>query len=233
MRLFVGTSGFSYLPWRGSFYPQKLRKDEMLGYYAQRFRAVEINSTNYRMPRPDDLKVWNQQVPAGFRFILKAPQRITQFKRLKGVEQETAAFLKAAAALGSHSGPLLFLLPQMVKKDLASLASFLPLLEKGTRAAFEFRHASWFDSDVTDCLRAHSCALCFTDGEESPQSDLVDTADWGYLRMRRDDYDAAALRRWIKRLAAREWKEAYVFFKHEDTGRGPKLATRFLELADA
>lgn len=231
MYFFVGTSGYSYKEWKGTFYPQKIAPDEMLRYYAQRFSTVEINNTFYRMPKAGVLESWAQQVPDAFRFVLKASQKITHIKRLKGAEDEMDYLLRTASVLNNRKGPLLFQLPPNLKKDVPRLSEFLKLLDEGTRAAFEFRHASWLDDEVFERLRSHSCALCVADREDLPETDLVSTADWGYVRLRREGYDDAALRRWIKRLQDQSWNEAYVFFKHEDAGIGPKLAARFLELA--
>jgi uncharacterized protein YecE (DUF72 family) len=231
MRFYVGTSGYSYKEWKGSFYPQKLPQREMLGYYAERFSTVEVNNSFYRMPDARVLKSWAQQVPAGFRFALKAPQAITHFKRLKNAEAVTKEFVSVASALKGRLGPLLFQLPPNFKKDLPRLEAFLRLLRKRTSIAFEFRHASWFDNEVFDCLRANSCALCIADTDDAPRADLVSTAGWGYVRLRRKRYTRQQLAAWIERLRSQAWDEAYVFFKHEDAGTGPKFASRFLELA--
>ena len=231
MRFFVGTSGYSYKEWKGSFYPEKLPQKEMLSYYAQRFNAVEINSTFRRMPEASVLKSWTQQVPDTFRFVLKAPQTITHFKRLKNVKAETRDLLRKASVLKGRRGPVLFQLPPNFKKDLSRLKPFLRLIGRRTRAAFEFRHESWFDDEVFDCLRKHSCALCTADSDDSPWTDLVTTAGWGYVRLRRERYTGKRLGQWIERIRSQPWNEAFVFFKHEDTGTGPNLATRFLELA--
>src|SRR5258708_1624930 len=188
MRFFVGTSGYSYKEWKGSFYPEKYPQKEMLSYYAQRFSAVEINSTFRRMPEASVLKSWTQQVPDTFRFVLKAPQTITHFKRLKNVKAETRDLLRKASVLKGRRGPVLFQLPPNFKKDLSRLKPFLRLIGRRTRAAFEFRHESWFDDEVFDCLRKHSCALCTADSDDSPWTDLVSTAGWGYVRLRRGRY---------------------------------------------
>jgi uncharacterized protein YecE (DUF72 family) len=231
MRFFVGTSGYSYKEWKGSFYPEKLPQKEMLSYYAGRFSTVEIKNTFYRMPKASVVKSWAAQVPAGFRFVLKAPQNITHFKRLKSARVGTAQLLRAASALKDRCGPLFFQLPPNFKKDVPRLEAFLGLVGDRAQVAFEFRHASWFDREVFDCLRAHSCALCNADTDESPTADLVSTAGWGYVRLRRKTYSDYGLRKWIKRLRSQPWDEAYVLFKHEDTGSGPKFAARFLELS--
>lgn len=231
MRFFVGTSGYSYREWKGSFYPEMLPQKEMLNYYAQRFSSVEVNNTFYRMPKTTDLESWARQVPVGFRFVLKAPQTITHRKRLKDSEKVTADFLRIASKLKKRLGPLLFQLPPNFKKDLPRLEAFLGVIGDRPLAAFEFRHESWFDEDVFDCLRTHSCALCVADMDDSPYTDIVSTAGWGYVRLRREGYTAKRLGEWIKRLRSHAWDEAYVFFKHEDAGTGPRLAGRFLELA--
>jgi uncharacterized protein YecE (DUF72 family) len=233
MRFFVGTSGYSYKEWKGIFYPDKLPQKEMLSYYSQHFSVVEMNNTFYRMPTASMLKAWATQVPAGFRFVLKAPQVITHFKRLKDVNEQTNHFLKTASVLSRQQGPLLFQLPPNFKKDLPRLESFLDLIQDGTPVAMEFRHPSWFEEDVFALLRAKSCALCFDDAEDIQSDELVSTAHWGYLRLRRIRYSNKQLAKWIDRITALNWKEAYVFFKHEDSGTGPKLATRFIDLANS
>jgi len=227
--LFVGTSGYSYKEWKGSFYPRDLPAKGMLRYYAERFGAVESNSTFYRLPTAKVVKSWAAEVPAGFRFALKAPQRITHFQRLKGARGSVSQFLRVAAVLGDRLGPLLFQLPPNFKKDVPRLEAFLALLPAGTRAAFEFRHASWFDDETFDILRARGAALCIAEDEDLA-TPFEATAKWGYLRLRRLDYTRADLSAWAKRVRRQTWGEAFVFFKHEDTGRGPVFAKKFLEL---
>jgi uncharacterized protein YecE (DUF72 family) len=227
MRVLTGTSGFSYKEWKGSFYPEDLSADEMLSYYARRLPAVEINNTFYRMPKAELLASWAEQVPDGFRFVLKASQRITHFKRLKDVGEEVGYFLRVAATLGDRLGPILFQLPPNLKKDLPRLSAFLDLLPAATRAALEFRHASWFEDDVFEALRTHGAALCIAEDEELA-APTVATAGWGYLRLRRPDYGEAEVGAWAERVRAQEWDEAYVFFKHEDAGAGPRLASEML-----
>jgi uncharacterized protein YecE (DUF72 family) len=257
MQLYVGTSGFSYKEWRGSFYPADLPAGEMLRYYGERLPAVEINNTFYRLPSEGVLVAWAEQVPAGFRFALKATQRITHLKRLKGAESETEVLLRKASELGQRLGPILFQLPPNLKLDLPRLAAFLQLLPRGAQAAFELRHPSWSEPGVHELLRAHGCALCTADVDDPPPPkppaarnadhprDAADpvaspdappfsgkaieaTADWGYLRLRRQEYDDNALQAWSDGIAAQPWTAAYVFFKHEDAGAGPRLAARFL-----
>ena len=231
MKLHVGTSGYSYKEWKGSFYPEDLPAKEMLSYYATRLLAVEINNTFYRLPQRSMLENWKEQVPANFRFSIKASQRITHFKRLKDVEDETKYLLDTASVLEERLGVVLFQLPPNLKKDLPRLETFLKCLPEGTRSAFEFRHQTWLEDDVLDLLRAKNHALCISDTDDLPVTHIDSTADWGYLRLRRVEYSAANLAEWHKRVRDQKWKEVFVFFKHEDEGTGPKLAGQFLELA--
>jgi uncharacterized protein YecE (DUF72 family) len=179
----VGTSGYNYPEWRGSFYPDKFPTGKMLPYYAERFSTVEINYTFYRMPSPKTVAGWDAETPAGFCFVLKAPRRITHDARLKGVDEPLRYFLDVARALGPKLGPVLFQLPPNFKKDLGRLGDLLVLLPPGLRAAFEFRHDSWFDDEVYERLRARNDALCVADTEKGT-TPMVATADWGYLRLR-------------------------------------------------
>lgn len=231
MKFLVGTSGYAFKEWKGAFYPEKLPQKEMLAYYAARFSAVEINYTFRRLPPRSIVESWAKQVPASFRFVLKAPQIITHFKRLKNTEKKTDEFLRLASILKKRQGPVLFQLPPNFKNDVSRLAAFLSYIKGRAKAAFEFRHASWFDDEVIECLRKYKSALCVADAKDLPAADLVRTANWGYVRLRDAGYSDKTLRRWIRRIRSRAWDEAYVFFKHEDSAAGPKLATRFLELA--
>jgi uncharacterized protein YecE (DUF72 family) len=233
MQFFVGTSGYSYKEWKGTFYPKKLPQKEMLRFYAGRFSTVEVNNTFYRMPSPKLLESWAEQVPNDFRFVLKAPQAITHFKRLQDVEEPTGQFLGTASVLKERQGPLLFQLPPNFKKDVPRLKRFLKLIKAGTSTAFEFRHESWFEEDVFSLLRAKACALCVADADDLPSVDLINTARFGILRLRRARYSKRQLAEWIDKLNSQNWDEAYVFFKHEDTGTGPKLAARFIELINS
>jgi uncharacterized protein YecE (DUF72 family) len=232
MRVFVGTSGFSYKEWKGSFYPEDIEDSEMLRYYASRLTTVEINNTFYRMPTRPLLEKWAEQVPARFTFVLKGARRITHMKRLDGAADDVDYFLKTAAVLGERLGPILFQLPPFFKKDVERLRGFLALLPAGTRAAFEFRHESWFDDEVYEALRSGSGVLVAADTDEAEPSGppLVATARFGYLRLRRSDYDDAALRAWAEKLRAQPWDEAFVFFKHEDAGKGALFAESFGKL---
>jgi len=230
MDFFVGTSGYSYPEWKGSFYPAKMPAKQMLGFYASHFCTVEINNTFYRLPTASVLESWATQVPAHFRFVLKAPQEITHTKKLMNVGEVVAAFVKSAGTLKERLGPLLFQLPPYFKKDTPLLRAFLEILPRDSRVAFEFRHASWFGEDVFAILREHQIGLCIADAEDDLEVPFVSTAEWGYLRLRRPNYDDAALQIWAKKMQAQDWRECFVFFKHEDAGRGPQMATRLLEL---
>lgn len=233
MNILVGTSGFSFKEWKGSFYPEKLPEKEMLHYYAEHFRTVEINNTFYRMPKTAVLKTWAETVPAGFRFVLKASQRITHYQKLKDCDEKVAYLLEVSAALGDRLGPLLFQLPTALRKDAPRLRAFLELLPRGRRAALEFRHESWFDEEIYELLRAHDAALCIAEAEEGVEVPFVATASWGYLRLRRPDYTDKELQAWAKRVQSQDWSDAFVFFKHEDQGLGPKLAASFIRLSQA
>jgi len=234
MRLHVGTSGYSYKPWKGSFYPKGLPDRQMLRYYGERLGAVEINSSFYRMPTAEGLATWDGEVPAGFRFVLKAPRKITHERKLGDVADLTLKLIEASGALTEgRLGPLLFQLPPTMKKDAGRLRAFLALLPKHVRAAFEFRHPSWFDDEIFSLLRDHGATFCVADADDELDVPFEATSDWGYLRLRRPDYDDADLGEWVKRVQGQGWKDAFVFFKHEDEGKGPKLATQFLELASS
>ncbi len=224
----IGTSGFSYDSWKGTFYPDDLPSKGMLGYYAERLHAVEINNTFYRLPRQSVLESWAAQVPEGFRFVIKASRRITHFKRLKNTEDETEYLLRTTQTLGERLGLILFQLSPNLKVDVPRLERFLELLPDGTRAAFEFRHSSWLEDEVYELLRSRGLALCLSDDEGEDAPELVATAPYGYLRLRRPGYSEADLTAWVRRVQAQPWDEAFVFFKHEEAGAGPALAARFL-----
>jgi len=229
VKLRVGTSGYSYKEWVGSFYPPKTPANRMLRCYGERLDTVEINNTFYRMPTAPMLERWTGEVPEHFRFVLKAPKRITHDRKLQEVDDAVRALIDAASVLGPRLGPFLFQLPPFFRKNLEVLGEFLGRLGP-VRAAFEFRHPTWFDDSVYDLLRAHGVALCFADTEDG-EPPAVATTSWGYLRLRRPDYDDARLSDWVERVRQQPWEEAYVFFKHEDEGKGPQMAARFRELA--
>ncbi|HSJ09631.1 MAG TPA: DUF72 domain-containing protein [Longimicrobiales bacterium] len=230
MRISAGTSGFSYKEWRGSFYPEGMKEADMLQYYAARFDTVELNNTFYRLPNEAALQSWAAQVPPGFRFSLKASRTITHIRRLKVEAAEAVEYLfRVTSVLGDARGPVLFGLPPNMKCDVERLTSFLSLVPPGARSAFEFRHESWLCDEVYDLLRSRGCALCIADTAEHT-TPLVATTDWGYVRLRREEYTDADLAGWRQRIADQQWSDAFVYFKHEDAGTGPRLARDFLAL---
>jgi uncharacterized protein YecE (DUF72 family) len=231
MKLHVGTSGYSYKEWKGSFYPEKLPAKEMLPYYASQLSAVELNNTFYRMPQQAMVESWNAQVPDDFRFSVKASQRITHFKRLKDAEAEAKYLLETVGALKEKLGVVLYQLPPNMKKDLERLQNFVKNLPADVRAAFEFRHPTWFDDDVLEVLKNQNLALCISDTDDLPVVHIDRTADWGYMRLRRVNYSKEDLAEWSNRIKAQDWKTTFVFFKHEDEGTGPRLAREFIDIA--
>ncbi len=230
MRIWIGTSGFSYKPWKGIFYPADLPDAEMLHYYSEKLPAVEIDNSFYRMPKKAVLEGWAQQVPESFRFTLKASRRITHFSRLRNAEEPMSFLMSNVRALGDHLGAVLFQLPPNFPKDPERLRAFFPLVPEDIPAAFEFRHDSWFDEETYGALRERGFALCQADMDEAPLESLVSTASWGYLRLRREDYSPEALRDWAGRIREQAWSDAYIFFKHEDGGVGPRWAGDLREL---
>jgi uncharacterized protein YecE (DUF72 family) len=174
---------------------------------------------------------WGAAAPAGFTYVLKAPQRITHFGRLLDVDEPLRYFCDAARTLGDRLGPLLFQLPPNFKKSADRLGKLLAIMPDGFRVAFEFRHESWFDDEVYALLRSRNAALCIADTEEGT-TPAVATADFGYLRLRAVEYSDDDLKNWIAKIdqVGGGWRDAYVFFKHEDSGSGPALARRFLAL---
>jgi uncharacterized protein YecE (DUF72 family) len=228
-----GTSGWSYKEWKGTFYPSDLPSDDMLRHYATRLPSVEINNSFYRIPKEKVLLEWADQVPADFRFVLKASRRITHINRLANEDGTLEYFLRTINVLGERLGPTLFQCPPSLRKDMVRLRDFLALVPRTWRAALEFRHASWFTDEVYDALRGHDIALVAVDEDEGEGAGapLVPTASWGYLRLRRTDYTDDTLKAWIERIRGQPWQEAYAFLKHdEEKGTGPEAATRLREL---
>jgi uncharacterized protein YecE (DUF72 family) len=233
MRILAGASGYSYKEWKGGFYPEGIRPDSMLAWYAERLPTVEINNTFYRMPATGMLESWAKSTPGSFRFAIKASRRITHIARLKAeTAADSLAFLyRNLAALGEKRGPVLFQLPPSLKKDLPRLGEFLRLLPEGHGAAFEFRNDSWFADDVYDALRNAGAALCLSEREDDAPPPLVETAPWGYVRLRLESYSEGDLEQWAKRLAATAWREVYVYFMHEPTA--PAYARTLMRLGSS
>ena len=234
MRLLAGTSGYAFKEWKGSFYPEGLKDDGMLGYYATRFPTVEINNTFYRMPRENVLMDWASQVPETFTFAIKASQRITHHARLKPESKELVGYLlQNTSLLGAKLGPILFQLPPNMKKDIDRLRTFLDFLPHGRKFTFEFRHSSWFDEDVVEALRARDAALTIIDQDDFATPPIA-SASWGYVRLHRLDYDATALADWAARVKEQPWSETYVYFKHDEgVGSGPPAVDAFESILNA
>jgi uncharacterized protein YecE (DUF72 family) len=229
MRIHVGTSGYNYPEWRGTFYPADLPAKQMFPFYARAFETVEINYTFYRMPTPKTVSAWKDQAPAAFAYALKAPQRITHLKRLKDAGESIRLFCETALLLGPHLGPLLFQLPPSLKCDVARLDAALAEIPAGLRVAVEFRHDSWHNDEVYAALTGRQAAMCVADfGDKT--TPLQATARHGYLRLRDEGYQDADLARWADRIAGQQhaWDEVFVYFKHEDEGKGPEFAKAFL-----
>jgi uncharacterized protein YecE (DUF72 family) len=225
MAIWIGTSGYSYPEWRGSFYPEKFPTSQMLPYYAARFPTVEINNTFYRMPNEKLVGEWAAATPERYQLTLKAPKRITHDARLRDCADSTARFLTVANTLGPKLGVLLFQLPPFAKKDVAALDSFIATLPEGVRAAFEFRNPSWMDEEVFARLRARNLALCVADSEKfSTPVEL--TANYAYFRLRDEGYQPADIEHWgsVIRDKTSHCTDVYVYFKHEEQGIGPEFA---------
>ncbi|MFN7915066.1 MAG: DUF72 domain-containing protein [Vicinamibacterales bacterium] len=228
--IWVGTSGYNYPEWKGSFYPENLPSAKMLPYYAERFPTVEINYTFYRLPNEKLVSGWATQTPEPYRLTLKAPRRITHDSRLKNCAELTQAFCRVASTLGSKLGALLFQLPPNMKKDLAVFDAFIDELPPRLCAAFEFRHASWFDDDVFGRLRDRNLALCVSDSEKLSAPVQV-TADYAYFRLRDEGYTPDDIARWADTIAAATAgsRDVFVYFKHEDEGKGPEFAQLLMD----
>jgi uncharacterized protein YecE (DUF72 family) len=230
MAMWVGTSGYNYPEWRGSFYPEKFPAAKMLPYYAARFNTVEINYTFYRTPNAKILAGWSEATPEPFKLTLKAPKRITHTARLKDCEELLQDFVKTADTLGPKLGILFFQLPPYFKKDLGLLGAFLDWLPAGTRAAFEFRHASWLEDPVYRLLESKRIALCVAESEKL-STPVEITADYAYFRLRDEGYTPSDLARWAEIVQSRtsSCQDVFVYFKHEESGTGPAFARIFLD----
>ena len=228
-RLLAGASGYSFKEWKGTFYPKDIKPEDMLAWYSERLPTVEINNTFYRMPKTTVLENWAAATPAGFRFSIKASQRITHMSRLKveSAAEPLGYLYRNLGALGAKRGPVLFQLPPNLKKDLPRLAAFLGLLPQDHRAAFEFRNDTWFADDVYDTLKAAGAALCLSEREDNAPPPLVETAPWGYIRLRLEMYSDDDLKQWARTLESTSWREMFVYFMHEPTA--PEYAHKLAE----
>jgi uncharacterized protein YecE (DUF72 family) len=231
MNIHVGTSGYNYPEWRGTFYPADLPAKRMFDFYAARFHTVEINYTFYRMPTLKTTEGWRAQAPAGFTYTLKAPRRITHDRRLQDCAESVTLLCDAARGLGDHLATLLFQLPPHFKRDLPRLDAFLALLPRDIRTAFEFRHESWLSDEVYAALAARGAALCVADfGDKT--TPVQATARHGYFRLRDEGYTSSDLSRWAAAIVNKQkvWDEVFVYFKHEEEGKGPEFARTFVEI---
>jgi uncharacterized protein YecE (DUF72 family) len=233
MKFWIGTSGFQYAEWKGNFYPEDLPAAKMLPFYAERFSTTEINYTFRRIPAPKTIENWKTLTPEKFQFALKAPQRITHWSKLRDCAGTLEYFLKIVGSLGERLGPVLFQLPPTFKKDADVLNSFLRELPS-MRAAFEFRHESWFDEEIFNLLKSRNVALCIADTDTVATPKKI-TADYGYLRLRREDYQKSDIEDWTDFVREQQsnWKDAFIYFKHEESGIGPKLAAEMISLLTA
>jgi uncharacterized protein YecE (DUF72 family) len=232
--LFVGTSGFRYPAWKPGFYPARLPANQFLKHYAERLNCVEINYTFRRLPAATTLAAWVEATPAGFVFAVKANMRITHILRLRNAEQATEIFLKAIDPLRTarRLGPVLFQLPPQMKCDVGLLRSYLELLPKGMRYAFEFRHASWLVDEVYDELRRNNVSLCVAESEKLEVPEVI-TADFVYYRLRKPEYtekDVDALAARARELLA-TGRDVYLMFKHEESPAGALHAEMLLKKA--
>jgi uncharacterized protein YecE (DUF72 family) len=238
MKIYVGTSGYAYKEWKGKFYPEKISPKEMLRFYSGRLNTVEINNTFYRMPKERVLMSWAEQVPGNFVFALKAPQVITHLKQLRNVLDETEYLFRTLSVMDRRLGPVLFQFPKSFRADRPLLQDFLGLIPDDRACAFEFRSSSWLNDEILDLLRERGSSLCIADADENPANEIIRTASWGYLRLRRSDYTDADLSQWLERILSQKWERVFVFFKHEEDdakgpATGPEMAVRFRELADS
>lgn len=230
MNINIGTSGYSYKEWKGTFYPEELKPADMLSFYAERLGTVEINNTFYRMPTKKLLEEWASKVPDTFRFVLKVSQKVTHYKRLKGVDEEIEYLMKTVRVLGPRLGPLLVQIPPNFARDDDRLSAFLDLVA-GVRVALEVRHASWRVPEVFSLLQKHGVALVASETDEEPDPPMEQTAPWGYLRLRKSSYKDGEIAEWSRKIAAQGWEEAFVFFKHEVIG--PDLAQQLSAAVEA
>lgn len=227
MRVFTGTSGYSYKEWKGSFYPEKFSEKNMLGYYSQHFNTVEINNTFYKMPKKDVLLSWKNQVNDDFRFVIKANKRLTAFKNIEDIKDSFKWFCDNIDVMGKSLGVVLFQFPPFIKINTEKLEGLLSIRPDTLKSAFEFKSSTWFTEEVFGLLRSRNCALTISETDEEKDPELIHTADWGYLRLRRADYNPEILKSWSEKIYMQNWNEAYIFFKHEDEALGPKFAMEF------
>ncbi|WP_353195694.1 DUF72 domain-containing protein [Parapedobacter defluvii] len=222
-KIYIGTSGWHYKHWKGIFYPENLRDNDQLPFYAKQFHTVEINNSFYRQPSEGAFKTWKDRVPADFRFAVKANRYITHLKKLHEVTAYTNSFIQLATQLGKKLGPFLFQLPPSWKLNLTRLSDFTGALPKGYRYVFEFRNPEWYVPEVYEILHAHNCAFCIYElaGHQSP---VEITADFAYVRLHgpggkyQGKYSDTALREWAGQC--RTWqqngKDVFFYFDNDE-----------------
>ena len=187
MKIYVGTSGFAHKEWKGKFYPEKISPKDLLRFYSERLNTVEINNTFYHMPKESVLASWAGQVGSDFVFALKAPQIITHIRQLRNVFEQTEYLFRSLSVLDRKRGPVLFQFPKSFHANAPALKDFLPLIPGDAACAFDFRSPSWLDDEILDLLREKGCSWCVEDTDENPAKEIISTATWGYLRLRRSD----------------------------------------------
>lgn len=228
VRFWVGVSGFSYASWKGVFYPENTKPNQMLQAYAAKLNSVEVNSSFYHMPTPTTTSKWASSTPEAFRFSFKTNRKITHFKKLKGAREEFRVFLKGLEPVDSKVGCILIQLPPYMKEDYGTLEAFLAEKPKTTAVAIEFRHSSWFGGKLNDLLSRYNAALCVADTEDMKPI-LERTADFGYVRLRRNEYSKSELKGWCVRLLkfADNLENCFVYFMHDETGDAANRAVEF------
>ncbi len=233
-KVYAGTSGWAYASWKPDFYPAKLASAKFLSYYASRLNTVEVNYTFRSFPTDKLLKGWIDATSEGFKFAIKAHQKITHIKRLRGAAELTAEFISTLKPLekAGKLGPVLFQLPPFLKCDVPLLADFLAGIPRHVRVAFEFRDTSWFTDDVFGVLRDRDAALCLAESEEI-QTPQIQTADFFYLRLRKDKYSARSLRERIQRVGdLSQQGEVFAYFKHGETPQSASCAEAMLAMSN-
>jgi len=232
MKIYTGTSGYSYKEWKGNFYPEKIPAAKMLSFYSGKLSAVEINNTFYRMPTANVIDSWVAQVPSKFLFAVKAPQVITHVKRLINVREETKYFLTVISGLDIKLGAVLFQFPASFRKDIPLLENFLEMIPPKIPCAFDFRSKTWFSEETYGLLSKRNFCFCLEDTDEKPVPEIIGTSAWGYLRLRRTNYTENELAEWRERILSQKWNNVFVFFKHEgdEAAKGPEYAMHFNEL---
>jgi len=227
----VGTSGYAYKQWKGSFYPAKLPDKEMLSFYGTQFRTVEINHSFYRMPVESMVAKWGEQVPEGFQFAIKLNQKITHIQKLRGAAANLKSFLAAVSVLQPQQklGPILVQVPPTFKADAVVLDEFLGQRPTAFRFAFEVRHPSWHSEETYALLRRHETALVMAETDKEPAPQAL-TANFAYLRLRKENYTQQELAAWRARIAAwvAQGIDVFVYLKHEDEGKAPQFARELL-----